>query len=311
MLKICFIGLGSIGLRHLVNLTKILNERKIYFKIDVLRNKKVDISPDYEKLLDNIYYNNSELSNDYDIIFITNPTYLHYDTIFDSVNKTKHIFIEKPLFDSISYGLEKLNLKQEGIYYVACPLRYHPVIKYMKSIIDDLNIYSIRAISSSYLPDWRKDSDYRNVYSSKKNQGGGVSLDLIHEWDYLTYLFGFPEHVYNIKGKYSNLEIDSDDVSIYIANYKDKLVEIHLDYIGREPVRKCELYCDEYVISIDFINMEVKFAGKTNKVLKLDEEDMYLNEMNYFLDVIFNKTKNINDLNHAFKVLKLAVGEII
>lgn len=307
MLNICFVGLGSIGLRHLINLNNILKERDLEFKIDALRNNKLNILAEYNSLLKDIYYDINELQNDYDIIFITNPTFLHYDMITNLLDKTKHLFIEKPLFDKTTYDLTNLSLKQSGIYYVACPLRYHPVIKYMKSIVDELNVYSIRAISSSYLPEWRKGVDYRDVYSSKKSMGGGVSLDLIHEWDYITYLFGFPEQVYNMNGKFSDLEIDSEDLSIYIARYKDKLAEIHVDYIGRQPVRTCELYCDDFVIYIDFIKSEVKYVGKINNCLQFEKEDMYMNEMNYFLDMIYNNALNINDLNHAFKVLKIAI----
>ena len=69
----------------------------------------------------------------------------------------------------------------------------------------------------------------------------GVSIDLIHEWDYLTWLFGFPDEVCNFRGKYSDLEIDSDDHSVYIAKYPDKQISLSLDYFGRIERREIEL----------------------------------------------------------------------
>lgn len=66
------------------------------------------------------------------------------------------------------------------------------------------------------------------MYSAHKALGGGVTIDLIHEWDYLVDLFGVPETICNIRGKYSDLEIDSDDLSIYIAQYPTLLAEVHL-----------------------------------------------------------------------------------
>ena len=75
--------------------------------------------------------------------------------------------------------------------------------------------------------------------------GGGVTIDLIHELDYMVDLFGFPQESYNFKGTYSDLEIDSDDLSVYIARYKDKLCEVHLDYFGREYRRTCEVFVSE------------------------------------------------------------------
>ena len=44
------------------------------------------------------------------------------------------------------------------------------------------------------------------TYSAHKDMGGGVSIDLIHEWDYLTYLFGMPSEIYSILDKVSDLE---------------------------------------------------------------------------------------------------------
>ncbi|WP_298654045.1 Gfo/Idh/MocA family oxidoreductase, partial [uncultured Proteiniphilum sp.] len=61
-------------------------------------------------------------------------------------------------------------------------------------------------------PDWRPNTDYKKSYSAKKEEGGGVSIDLIHEWDYLIYLFGFPQEVYNLQGKFSHLDINSEDL---------------------------------------------------------------------------------------------------
>lgn len=83
------------------------------------------------------------------------------------------------------------------------------------------------------------------MYSAHKALGGGVTIDLIHEWDYLVDLFGVPETICNIHGKYSDLEIDSDDLSIYIAQYPTLLAEVHLDYFGRTYRRSIELFCKD------------------------------------------------------------------
>ena len=106
-------------------------------------------------------------------------------------DKTKHMFIEKPIFDSKEYRLEALNFNKSGVYYVAGPLRFSSVIQKLRDIIPHEKIYCVRVICSSYLPDWRPNVDYRLVYSASKEKGGGVAIDLIHEWDYITYLFGF------------------------------------------------------------------------------------------------------------------------
>ncbi len=123
--------------------------------------------------------------SEYDIIFITNPTFLHYETLKRCLTLSNNIFIEKPLFENSNYDLNELTIKDSGIYYIACPLRFNPVIDYLKEHLSKYSVYSVRVICSSYLPEWRNNIDYRNNYSAKKELGGGVSLDLIHEIDIL------------------------------------------------------------------------------------------------------------------------------
>jgi len=304
MIKICFFGMGSIGKKHLKNLVKILNERKIEFEIDVVKRKK-GLDDEVKEYINNIYKIDEFTPSFYDIIFIVNDTSVHIETLNLMKDYSDNFFIEKPLSFNLN-GFELEDYKNKKIY-IACPMRYSSVMNYLKKNVDFEKVYSVRAICSTYLPDWRPTIDYRNNYSAKKELGGGVTLDLIHEWDYLTYLLGFPEKIFNLNKKVSHLEISSDDLSIYIAEYNDKLVELHLDYFGRTPTRKVEFYLKEGTIVGDFIENSVILENKEKIILP--KEDIYLNEMNNFFNIIFDKKDNFNDLEHAYKVLKLIKGE--
>ena len=304
MVKICFFGMGSIGKKHLKNLVKLLNERKIEFKIDVVKRKK-ELDDDVKEYINNVYKIDEFIPSFYDIVFIVNDTSVHIETLNLMKNYSDNFFIEKPLSLNLN-GFELEDYKDKKIY-IACPMRYSSVIDYLKKNVDFEKVYSVRAICSTYLPDWRPTVDYRNNYSAKKELGGGVTLDLIHEWDYLTYLLGFPQKIFNLNKKVSHLEISSDDLSIYIAEYNDKLVELHLDYFGRTPTRKVEFFLKEGIIVGDFIENNIILENK-EKIILL-KEDIYVNEMNNFLNIIFNKKDNFNDLEHAYKVLKLIKGE--
>ena len=233
MLKICFVGLGSIGKRHIKNLACILRNQKREFVIDAVRSTEKILPIEIADLIHNFYYSVEELKEIYDIIFITNPTIYHYNTIKHLMSYTQNMFIEKPVFHEYQKSLNEMDFNARGIYYVACPLRYGAVIAELKRRLINETVYSVHAISSSYLPDWRKGVNYRDVYSAHKDMGGGVTLDLIHELDYITWMFGVPEKSHHLCGKYSDLEIDSDDLSVYLLEYKDKIVEIHTDYFGR------------------------------------------------------------------------------
>lgn len=103
-----------------------------------------------------------------------------------------------------------------------------------------------------------------------KKLGGGVSIDLIHEWDYFCYLFWKPEEVCSFKSKYSDLEINSDDLAVSMARYPDKIAEIHLDYFGRNPMREIQLFTAGDIIVGDLIDQEVRFM-KSQKNISFNE----------------------------------------
>jgi predicted dehydrogenase len=122
-MKICMVGLGSIGKRHLKNLYSILSERNIRFYIDALRSQKRD-EPDITGFIHEMYYSYDDLPCDYDIAFITNPTNLHYDALQKMLPKARHLFIEKPVFDKIAYDISQPQWSNVISYFVACALRY-------------------------------------------------------------------------------------------------------------------------------------------------------------------------------------------
>jgi predicted dehydrogenase len=135
------VGLGSIGKRHIKNLYTVLSEKNIIFYIDALRSGFQDDDPGIHEFLHKEYYSYDALPDDYDVVFITNPTNLHYDTIQKMLSKSRHLFIEKPVFDGTHYDISHLPLRMEGVYYVACPLRFSSVIKYLKEFISGKKIY--------------------------------------------------------------------------------------------------------------------------------------------------------------------------
>ncbi len=306
--KIAMIGLGSIGKRHLRNVDKVLKGRGVKYSIDLIRRKNShDIEESLKEFISTIYTDYDNVPDGYDIIFITNPTHLHYDSIKKYNNKTRHMFIEKPVFSESVVELSDLSLDNNGVYYVACPLRYTDVIQYVKRNIRLDKVYSARVICSSYLPDWRPEVDYRTTYSAYIDKGGGVSIDLIHEWDYLIYLFGKPDCVKNFRGKISHLEIDSDDLSIYIAKYKNMMVEVHLDYFGKKAIRELQLFTPDDTIIVDILNNEIRYLNG-NEVVKFnaDRNAFYIKEIENFFDILEGYKSNENDIYMALTTLRIA-----
>lgn len=304
-MKFCFIGIGSIARRHISNLKEIMPNAEI----DVFRSGKgASIPHELAVKINKVCYTTDELSKHYDAVFITNPTSLHYSTLKEHLNRSDNFFIEKPVFET---GHEDISFFEAGgkTFYTACPLRYTNVIQYLKNNIDFSQVYSMRCISSSYLPEWRSGVDYRNTYSAHKELGGGVSIDLIHEWDYICYLIGSPLNVKSIIKKKSDLEIDSDDIAVYIAEYDDKIVEVHLDYFGRKTIRQIELFCKNDTIIADLISQKLQYLN-ANEIIDLSQErnEYQINELKHFIDIITGAVICDNDLQESTRILRITRG---
>ncbi|MFR7841903.1 MAG: hypothetical protein ACLU3U_01765 [Gallintestinimicrobium sp.] len=216
------------------------------------------------------------------------------------------------MFNTTQINLEDSGIDLKKLIYVAAPMRYTAIIQYIKQHLDMSQALSIRCICSTYLPNWHPNEDYRTSYSAHKDLGGGVSIDLIHEWDYITYLLGFPQKTYSIIKKISTLEIDSDDIAIYIAQYAHQTVELHLDYFGRKETRYMDIFFPNDTIHCDFIKNTITYQV-TNKCLSFSEErdDYQTAELRYFLDLLSGNRINENSIYNAYSVLKLAKSEPI
>ncbi len=307
-MKVLFVGLGSIGTRHLQNLTALAAERGLPLQADALRHDQRPLPPQTQALL-HAQFAAPPVAERYDAVFITNPTTLHFDAIGQLAGCTDCFFIEKPIFETAHRSLAACGLPGKKAY-VAAPMRWCATFMRLRELVATRQVFSARAICSSYLPGWRAGVDYRTVYSARRALGGGVTIDLIHEWDYLVELFGFPAECYTLLGKYSDLEIDSDDLSVAIARYPTMLAELHLDYFGRSYRRTLELLCADGQLTADFGAGTITLEDGT--VLDCTEpvNQRYLREMAYFLDYWATGTgDSLNSPEKALQVLRLALGE--
>jgi len=302
--KVLFFGLGSIGTRHLELLKKNYN-----YEIYAYRTKRDEPNG----LVKNIYDFDEALKIQPDIVFITNPTYLHISTAVSCLRAgIKNFFIEKPL----SHNLEKLEIFAEEIkrsgalVYVGYVMRHHPMIKYLKKLIEEMNenIFYSQTKSSSFLPKWRPGVDYRKVYSSKRKQGGGVLLDLSHEFDYNQYLFGKINSITGVYGKISNLEIDSEDFCDVFLKFEGNIfATIHLDYFSNIDKRLIRILTFKEEILADLINKEIIIdsnQGIKKKKFNFEINDIFEEQLKYFLDGVENQSKEIDNLKETKELLE-------
>lgn len=314
MQTILIVGYGSIGKRHLKNISNLINA-----KIIVLTKQK-----NLQKLeRNNVFVTNSiknALSYKPEIGFVTNETSLHVDTALTLAKSNMHLFLEKPLSHSMKNVLKLKNhiKKKKLITQIGCHMRFHPCIKKIKNILENETlgrIISIDIESSSFLPDWHPYEDYRLGYAARDELGGGISLTCIHEIDLLYWFFGKPNKVFSITGKFSDLDVKSDDLSVMTFLLKNRIVgEVHLDYFQRPEFKSCKikgtkgtLYWDSSTNEIKIFNHRSKKWKSILKIKNFQKNLMYINEIKYFFNHVKKKEKTMNDINDGINTLQIVL----
>lgn len=296
-LKIIFFGMGSIGQRYARLMSSHYNFSLFAFRTFKglgIKNSGVAEIYSWKEIKD----------LNADVAFITNPTSEHLRTAIRCAEIGLDLFIEKPLSHNEN-GLERLLClvkKNKITAYVAYCLRFHPVIQYLKKIIEREVPMHATVRSSSYLPNWRKDEDYRKSYSVKSAGGGGVVLDLSHEIDYGSYLFGEIERIEGTYGKLSELTVDSEDFADMFIKYKKCRVNMHLDLFSRKEERfiSIALKNGHYIIG-DLINSRVSYIKDNRERIRSfakDKDVMYKKQLKYFLDNV-HKGYMMNNIYEA------------
>ena len=314
-LKILVVGYGSIGKRHTDNLLDIGNldiiictKNKESFK---LIQKGVKIFTSLE----------DAIKQKPDISIICNETSFHVETAIKLAKIDSHLFIEKPISNSLERMKELLKIVKQKklITMVGCNMRFHDGIKLIKKSVDNNElgqIFSVVVENGSYMPDWHPGEDYQISYASNKKLGGGVVLTQIHEIDYLFWFFGKVSTVSSISGKLSNLKIDVEDFSSSVLKFKNNIIaEVHLDYFQKPAVRTCKIMGKKGKIIWNYENNHLQiFKNHTKKFStklidkKFKRNKMYKEELKYFLNCIKNKKKCMNSIVEAYEIQKVALA---
>ena len=306
-MKILIIGLGSIGKKHVNAILSLYPIAQIF----ALRSNS--LCDQYLNVIN--IFDKKDIPKNLSFIIISNITSFHEQTINEMIALNCPLFIEKPVLSNLN-NFKQLSDKihENSIQtYIACNLRFHPALKFIKHYIEvnhprinEVNIYS-----GSYLPDWRPGKDFRTIYSANDEEGGGVHLDLIHEIDYCTWLFGFPIESINMKTNNSSLHISAVDNARYFFKYPDFTAGIVLNYFRIDAKRQIEIITENETIVIDIIKNKVHSSTNNQNLFENDFNiiETYEHQMKYFIDCIQAKERTMNDFDYAVEVLKLAIHE--
>jgi len=290
--KAVVVGFGSIAKRHIKNL------RALYPDIEIVcvSSSGRDI-PAVEVGADSVARNLSEAVDMVpDFAVVASPSTLHVDHALSFLRENIPVLIEKPVSSSLEASKELLAYEDPGQIMVSYNLRFLPSCQITKKLIDDGavgRIISVYAEVGQYLPDWRPGEDYRHCVSSRQELGGGALLELSHELDYLTWMFGEMETVFSLVSNTNTLDINVEDsVDAFMVSAESMLpIHVHLDFLQRCPSRFMKIAGENGVILWDLMLNKVSIRDKEHERViyqdsGFDRNEMYIEQIRDFISFV-------------------------
>ncbi len=323
--KFLVIGLGSMGKRRIRNLLYhgVKSENIFGFNPTAQRCRrvtklfKIKTTTSFVKAIKDFKPN---------VFIISSPPNQHAKYILYALKNKIHFFVEHPT--EVSGYQEVINDNTKLVKAPSCSLRYFPAIKQMKKIIDSNKIGKVLSFQyhlGQYLPDWHPWEDYRKVYFSKKATGACREM-FAFELGWLGYLLGLKaKQIFGFNKKLSNLNMSADDYYSALVKFNNNIIgSMVIDVLSRAPFRTLRINGSQGVLEWEWQDYKIKiYSAQTKKwkIIKIEKgrseknyistEDMYEEEIKYFLDAIVGKHKypfSFKDNYHYLKAL-LALEE--
>ncbi|MCA9587268.1 MAG: Gfo/Idh/MocA family oxidoreductase [Myxococcales bacterium] len=321
-LRFLVIGCGSIGKRHIRNLLALGHTAVTAF--DTAPDRRAEAEALGVATATDLDAHFRAASGDHTYAaLVTTPTRLHVPVALRAAEAGHHLFIEKPVCDVGGPELARLEARvaeRDLVSLVGCNLRFHPGLCTAKALLSERaigRVASIRAEFGQYLPDWHPWEDYRKGYSARKDLGGGVVLDAIHELDYVRWLMGDVTEVAALAGHQSHIEIDTEDTASILMRFASGAFgEVHLDYVQRTYTRSCHIIGDEGTIAWDFgAKGDVRVFTAATKAWETrpgpagwEANTMYVDELRHFVACLRREATPEQDVAEARRVLDVALA---
>lgn len=315
-MKFLIAGLGSIGRRHLHNLEAlgqqdILLYRTHHSTLPDADQVKYPVETDLAAALDH----NPEA------VIISNPTALHLQVAQPAAERGCHLFLEKPISHAMQ-GVDQLRKtveRQGSRVLVGYQFRFHPGLQFVRHLLRTQAAgqpLSVRAHWGEYLPGWHPWEDYRQGYSARADLGGGVILTLCHPLDYLRYLFGEVQSVWAFTAAHSDLDLAVEDTAEIGLRFRSGIIgSVHLDYVQQPPEHWLEIICTAGTIRWDYRDGSVSWFRDSSAGWQMQpapegytRNQMFLDQMQHFLDVLEKDAKPACTLNDGIRALELALA---
>ena len=312
MLKVGVLGAGHLGKIHL----KLLDKSKKYLLIgfydpDIANSESVAKEFNY-----NYFEKLDDLIDAVDVIDIVTPTISHYNCAIKAISKGKHIFIEKPITNSLEEAehirllVSENNLRGQ----VGHVERFNPAFKAVKSEIKNPMFIET----------------HRLAEFNPRGTDVPVVLDLmIHDIDII--LSVVKSKVLSVQASGISVISETPDIANARIEFENGCVaNLTASRISLKNMRKTRFFQKDAYISVDFLDKKTEvvkmknapeFPGDFDMILQNAEgqkkqiyfenpeitpNNAILDELESFADAIENNTKPIVTLRDGTNALSVA-----
>lgn len=312
MLKAGVLGAGHLGKIHL----RLLNQSEKYnlvgfYDPDTENGKKVEAEFGYK-----LFHSVEDLINAVDVVDIVTPTLSHYDCAIEAISKGKHIFIEKPITNTVeeAENIRAILAENHVKGQVGHVERFNPAFTAVKN-----DIHEPMFIETHRLAEF-----------NPRGTDVPVVLDLmIHDIDII--LSVVKSKVKHISASGVSVISDTPDIANARIEFENGCVaNLTASRISLKNMRKTRFFQKDAYISVDFLekkcevvkmkdapeipgdfDMILQNAEGVKKQIYFDNPDIagnnaILDELETFADAINNNTKPIVTLHDGTEALRVA-----
>ncbi len=230
------------------------------------------------------------LNSDIDAVYIGSANHHHFEQVKKAAAAGKNILCEKPLSITTTQAKEMVDIckKHNVLLAVNYTLRFHPLIKKAKELVDNQMIGKLISINLNYNFDLPPNSNFR----FNKNEGGGPLRDVgTHMIDLLRFFGG---EISTVNGVMDNIIYNSDveDFAAAICGFKDGgYGYFNVSFNSKKAFNRIEILGHSGTISIDNLIGAKNASSKLNILLEGEARKTFrkrANKLFYLLKSVQN-----------------------
>jgi predicted dehydrogenase len=253
MLKLGIFGVGHLGKFHLNNWKQIPDVEIVgFFDPNNEHAKAVEAEYGIKRYMDE-----EALMKASDMIDVVTPTHLHFPVCEMAIKMGKHVFVEKPMANTIEEGKAIVEMvKESGVkLQVGHVERFNPAFTALKDI----------TLNPSFI------EVHRLAQFNPRGTEVSVILDLmIHDIDIILSIV--KSGVKNISASGVSVLTDTPDIANVRIEFNNGCVaNLTSSRISMKKMRKIRLFQKDAYIGIDFLEKNTEII----KLKKPDEEDAF------------------------------------